>query len=365
MRNGMRIMDRRKISIVVTAILLCVCMLSACGKGNTKVVLTTGFERDEVFRIDKVSCKKAEIMVYLTNTQNQYEQVFGSQIWEQDFGGMTLEESVKETVLARIARIKTMTLLAKQQNVELDQDEIALTNEAAKTYFHSLNDTEVELLNVSLDEISMMYQEYALANKVYQYIIRDINPEISDDEARTITVEHILFRTYTTDSEGKKIELSSQAKSEAYALACEVHDRLDAGEDFESLMELYNEDNINTYSIRHGEMDPVFEETAFSLENGEISAVVETSSGYEIIRCISTFDREQTDLNKVKIVEERREQVFEAQYEEFISTLTKQLNESLWSEITLIHDENVTTANFFTVYTDYFSDSATAFSTNN
>lgn len=363
----MSIGNRKKMSIFVTVVLLCICLLSACGKGNsnTKVVLTTGFERDEVFRIDKVSCKKSEIMVYLTNTQNQYEQVFGPEIWEQDFGGKTLEESVKETVLARIARIKTMTLLAKQQDVKLNEDEITLANEAAKAYFDSLNDAEVELLDVSLDEISMMYQEYALANKVYQYIIRDINPEISDDEARTITVEHILFRTYTTDSEGKRIELSSQAKSEAYALACEVHDRLEQGEDFESLMELYNEDNINTYSIRHGEMDPVFEETAFALENGEVSAVVETSSGYEIIRCISTFDREQTDLNKVKIVEERREQVFEAQYEEFIATLTKQLNESLWSEITLLHDDRVTTASFFTVYSDYFSDNAAGFETDN
>ena len=219
-------------------------------------------------------------------------------------------------------------------------------------------------MDVSLEQISAMYQEYALANKVYNYIIRDINPEISDDEARTITVEHILFRTYTTDDEGNRIAVSSQARQEAYALACQVYDRIEAGEDFLSLMELYNEDNVNTYSIRHGEMDPVFEETAFSLENGEISGIVETSSGYEIIRCVSTFDREQTDLNKIKIVEKRREEVFEQQYEEFISTLTKQLNESLWEEITLIHDENVTTSDFFAVYGAYFTEDILSFPEN-
>lgn len=354
---------KKKYKVLVAILTVCTCLMSACGKDNTntKVVLTTGFDRDEVFRIDSVSCSKSEVMVYLTNTQNQYENIFGAQIWEQDFGGVTLEESVKETVLARIARIKAMTLLAKQQEVALDEDEIQLANEAAKDYFHSLNDREVELLDVSLDEISKMYQEYALANKVYNYIIRDINPEISDDEARTITVEHILFKTYTTDDEGKRIAVSDQAKEEAYDLACQVRSRIEDGEDFVSLMELYNEDNVNTYSIRHGEMDPVFEETAFSLESGEISDIVETSSGYEIIRCVSTFDREQTDLNKIKIVEERREEVFEEQYEEFISTLTKQLNEPLWEEITLIHDEDVTTSDFFTVYGRYFTEDVLSF----
>ncbi len=347
---------------VVLIALLCICigMFAGCGKENantnTKVVLTTGFDRDEVFRIDSVSCNRAELMVYLTNTQNQYENVFGQEIWEQNFDGVTLEENIKETVLARIARIKAMTLLANQQEITLDEEEIQLANEAAKEYFNSLNDREIELLDVSLDEISTMYQEYALANKVYNYIIRDINPEISDDEARTITVEHILICSYTVDVQGNRVPMSEQEREAAYERAVEVYERLAAGEDFVSLMELYNEDSVNTYSIRHGEMEQAFENAAFSLDSGAISEIVETSYGYEIIRCVSTFDREQTDLNKLVIVQERREEVFEAQYEAFVATLTKQLNESVWNEITFIHDEEVVTADFFAVYGDYFTD---------
>ena len=345
---------------VVCIALLCICIgiFAGCGKENTntKVVLTTGFDRDEVFRIDRVSCSEAELMVYLTNTQNQYENVFGQEIWAQDFDGTTLEENIKETVLARIARIKAMTLLAKQHEIALNEEEIGLANEAAKEYFNSLNDREIELLDVSLDEISTMYQEYALANKVYSYIIRDINPEISDDEARTITVEHILIRTYTLDADGKRVPMSESEKQSAFDRAKEVCDRLAAGEDFVTLMELYNEDSVNTYSIRQGEMEPAFEEAAFFLDSGAISEIVETSYGYEIIRCVSTFDREQTDINKLVIVQKRREEVFEAQYEEFVATLTKQLNESLWNEIAFIHDEEVTTTDFFVIYGNYFTE---------
>ena len=50
--------------------------LTGCGNGQgfgTKLVLTTGFDRDEIFRIETSTCSLREIMVYLTNIQNRYE----------------------------------------------------------------------------------------------------------------------------------------------------------------------------------------------------------------------------------------------------------------------------------------------------
>lgn len=54
------------------------CRIKLNEHGNTKIVLTTGFDKDEVFRIDKASCRLPEVMVYLTNMKNQYEQALGS-----------------------------------------------------------------------------------------------------------------------------------------------------------------------------------------------------------------------------------------------------------------------------------------------
>lgn len=85
------------------------------GDDGTKVVFTTGFGKNEVFRIGDESCSKAEIMIYLTTIQNQYANVYGTEIWNTSLNGVTLEDNVKETVLARIAQIKTMYLLAKEK----------------------------------------------------------------------------------------------------------------------------------------------------------------------------------------------------------------------------------------------------------
>lgn len=57
-----------------------------------------------------------------------------------------------------------------------------------------------------------MYEEYSLAQKVYEYLIADINPEISDDEARTITVQHILVKTYSLNEAGERVPYTDEKK---------------------------------------------------------------------------------------------------------------------------------------------------------
>ena len=339
------------------AVLLIFCMvLTGCGTKSegTRVVLTTGFRDNEIFRIETISCTVPEIMVYLTTTQNQYESVFGEALWEKDLNGETLEQSIKETKLAQIAQIKTMNLLAAQKGVTLNEEELATVREAAGVYFDSLNETEKELLQIDEATIETMYAEYALADKVYENIIKDINPEISDDEARTITVQHILIKTYNLDGTGKKIEYGENEKEDAYKQALQIRSRAAGGEDFDELTHQYSEDEKSTYSFGKGDMEASFEEAAFNLEKGEISEVVETSFGYHIIKCINTFNREETDANKVKIVKQRREEVFGEEYDSFVASLTRDLNQELWGKVTFIHNADVSTHNFFEVYEDYF-----------
>ncbi|MCM1056652.1 MAG: peptidylprolyl isomerase [Firmicutes bacterium] len=353
--GGMAARLKRQCCILMLCLWLGLFGLTACDGEGARVVFTTGLGENEVFRIADINCTRPEIMVYLVTMQNRYESVYGPKIWNVAKDDVTLEENVKDTVLARIAQIKTMCLLAEREKVELDSDEIRSAEQAAAEYFASLNETEVRLMGVEVGTIRQLYEEYALANKVYKYIIQDINPEISDDEARTITVQHILLRTWTTDGSGARVAYTEDVKESVYEKACEIRETAASGEqDFLDLASRYSDDTTITYSFGKGVMDAVFEETAFSLETGEVSQVIETESGYHIIKCTNTFDREQTELSKLEIVEERRREVFGEEYDAFADTLVRQLNTELWEEIALIHDDEVKTTNFFEIYAKYF-----------
>lgn len=359
---GFMSMKNKKAGLFLTLLLLCMqpVLLTGCAKDggkagevSTKIVLTTGFDEEEVFRISKTSCSLPEIMVYLTNTQNQYENVYGTQIWETNLDGVTLEQKVKDTVIARIAQVKTMALLAEDYQVTLSESQKKKVEKAADIYYDSLNETEIQAMGITRDTIVGLYTEFALANSVYDRIIQDVNPEISDDEARTITVEQILLRNYTVDEEGNRIEDSTAQKLEDYELAQEILERARAGEDFSMLAQKYSDDENITHSFGKGEMEENYEETAFNLETDEISDVMKTNYGYCIIKCVSTFDVKETDANKEKIVKKRKKEAFNDVYNRFVNGLTRNLNHELWDSVTMIHDDNVKTADFFSDFETY------------
>ena len=343
--------------------LLCACtMLFSLGScknknGDKKVVFTAGMSKNEVFRIDECVCTVDEVMLILTNTQNQYENVYGEEIWNTSLEGTTLEQNVKETVLEKLAQIKTMYLLAKSRGITLTTQEEEKLKKAAEQYVNSLNEQEVKLLQTDVDKVNKLYREYLMAEKVYDELIGDINPEISDDEARIITVQDIFFRTYSIDSAGNKEEYSDSRRSEVYAEASEVLKKVnESPDDFAKVAAEYSDDTNLSYSFGKGDMDPDFEQAAFALETNQISQVIATENGYHIIKCISTFDREETDANKIKIVEKRRNEAFGKEYELFEETLARRLNEEVWNQISLIRDKQVVTDSFFKVYHEYFDD---------
>lgn len=343
----------------LVALLAVPLFLTGCGQKRlpTQVVLTTDFIENEVFRLEGYPCMKNEVMLYLANSENQYSEVFGDRIWDVQIDGGTLESAYKDTVLARIAQIKAMNLLAKEYHVTLDENESGKAMAAAKDYYASLTPAEIAYLDIDTDVIAQAYREFAVADKLYDTITADINPEISDDEARTITVRTILIKTYSIDQNDNKVPFTLEEKKGALERIQQIQTRLESGESFEVLAADYNEDTNSEYSFGRNVMPENFEEAAFNLGAGEISDIIETDYGYHLIYCVSTFNPEETENTKLKIVEERRQEAFEEVYQNYVTTLTSNLNKTLWDSINLDRTVGVTTTAFFEVYDEYFGTS--------
>lgn len=345
-------------NVILATILIMVMLLAGCGDlSDVRVVMSVGMSKDEVFRVDDMTCSRTEMLVYISNIAGEYVDVYGRDIFEASVEGETLGENVKQLALAKVSQVKVINLLALDRGVEPTEELLSVINEATDEYLESISEEELSRYQIDRDKIYDMYYEYGMSKLMYSTIIKDINPEISDDEARTITVEHILLKTFDIDENGNRVELDSFTKEEKKRLAEELVQRIDGGENFETLAAEYSEDENLTYAFGKGEMDAVFENAAFNLSGGEVSGVVETEFGYHIIKCISTFNKEITDENKVKILKNRRDQAFRDIYDDFEENVSRELNDKIFDSLPDMKDERIGSKNFFDVFEDRWNES--------
>lgn len=337
---------------LLALLLILMLPLAACAKlpEDLQIVLTTGLTDDEIFRMSGEVCTKTEFMTYLVNLQKKYEETYGTEIWELSLSDESLEERLKGAVLTQLEQIKIMKLMADDYAVTLSAEESSAVEAAAASYIAGLNETEKQALELNEEKVRQMYTEYALANALYATLIADVNPEISDDEARIVTVEQIGIRLQTTDKDGNTVPLTDTERQQARAKILEVKRRLAAGEEFDALISEYNEVGESILSFGHGEKEEAYETAAFNLGEGEISEVIETQEGYYLLKCISTFDQEETEHHKIEILEQRKSEAFDREYDAYRASVTEELNQAAYEEVSFLTDPGITTASFFETF---------------
>ena len=156
------------------------------------------------------------------------------------------------------------------------------------------------------------YQNFMYISQCYQALNdyyfgeNGVNTPSDEDiqkyyEDNYITAKHILITTVDPAS-GETKRTDEEAKKEAQSIL----DRINAGEDFDTLMNQYSEDtglsnNPNGYTFTEGQMVTEFYDGAKALAEDEVSELVKSSYGYHIIKRVK-LDESQLDNFKSDIV---------------------------------------------------------------
>lgn len=341
----------KKAAAVCLVTVLSIGGLTGC-QSDTKIVFTTGLSGDELFKIGDATCTTPEIMIYLTTFYNQYADTYGQEMWHYDFGGVSLEEHVKDVVLSKMAQIKIMNLMAEDREISLSDQEEQKVMAAAEHYYESLEKNLKESEDITLKIVENVYREYAVANKVYETITESADMEISDDEARTVSVQVIYLKNWKLKN-NEKTALSELEVQQVLGNAREILNRIEAGEDFEALAAEYSDDKQIVKNYARGVAEANFEEILFSLDEGDVSNVIETEEGYYIVKCISTMDFEATQENKLVLAEQRKREAFSEAYTEIATNTHSQFRDKQWEKLTLNEEIHSTDANFFEIYDEY------------
>ena len=311
---------------------------SGCRVGDEEVTISRGMADNEVFLIDGKVCTLPVMKLVLMNNMNLHGESYGIDLLQNEDLKVQkkFEQYVKKISMDEITRVYSMVALANAQGVTLTDEQKELAQWAGEDCFKSLTDEEVSYLAITEEQVQDIYEKYALADKLYRVLVQDVNEEVSDDEARIMEVRQI----YTTNEE--------QARKAVADLKAET--------EFSTVAANYNEADEIMLTLQRGMLPEEAEEIAFSMENGEISDLIETDQGYYIFYCDNKFDEEQTQIHKKDIIEQRKQEAFHSVYDPFLETINSKLNESVWTNISIREMEQYSYEDFYVIYEKYLTE---------
>ncbi|WHX39894.1 peptidylprolyl isomerase [Mesobacillus sp. AQ2] len=167
----------------------------------------------------------------------------------------------------------------------------------------------LEQNKVSIDRIREDIQMYLLAEKMIKPSIK-----VTEEEMKT------YFEENKESFDQKEQVKASHILVEDEATAKKVKKELDSGKDFAELAKEYSTDASNAAKggdlgyFGKGEMAKEFEEAAFGMKVGEVSAPIKTDFGYHIIK---VADKKAA---KTAVFEDHKKEIKESLFDQKIQT---------------------------------------------
>lgn len=345
----------RRLIPMPVCLLLCMVLLlpSGCSKvAQTDIQFTTGLSEHELFKIGQEVCTSQQAAVLLASQRNSYEAVYGDGIWKIPIGESDFEGVVLDSMKALLAQMKCMVLMAEEYGVTLPEGEKRRIREAAAEFCQAADKRELAAAGVTEDDVYQVFYEYRLSNQLIDELTQNVDVEISDNDARIIQVQQIFFSV--VDGEGNSVP--PEEKENRYDRMAAIRQRVDSGEDFGKLAEIYDVNQQTHFALGRGEMPQAYEETVFALEDGEVSDIIETDAGFYLVKCLEDYDIEATQAHKEQMGAVKKKDAFSQLYDTFTAGLTSEFNQSAWEQLSMAGEGRITGADFFGIYRDYFEE---------
>lgn len=323
-------------------------MLTGCGAkelDGTKTVAT----------VNGTQIPLGIVSLYARQQQAQtaamYMSFMGSaaNIWDQEGNAETGETYGEMAVKDCLKEIEIMYLLkekAADYGVEVtDEDEKAMAEAAAA--FISDNDEEtLKELAVNEEMAKTFLELRTYNNRLYDPIIAEANVEITDDEANQSAFTYVNISTTT---EGLTDEDKAKRKEQAEEILAKVKE--DPAADMSEIAKAVDE----TYTSLSGTFttkasDDVTDsypaevmEVLRTLKEGEVGAeVIETESGYYVVRLDKELDEEATESRRNSLKETKEREYYKETTEKWLEEADVKTEDKVLETLTVTDSHSFT-----------------------
>ena len=233
--------------------------------------------------------------------------------------------------------IKTLNLLATEKGIIATSTDMEKIRTVAHDFYDGLSAEDMAFMgDCTLDDVISIYTEYFVACKTSEYLISDVDSEVSDADAKIIRVQEIV--------------VSDELLAEQLLQQVNV-----PGANFSYYARQNSEDPNIEKTLAKSEKEDAIYQAAFALEEGQISDIIEQDGKYYILKCIDAYDEAATLERKKKLEETIRSNALLKQYTAYADEHIVRFREPFWKEIDLTAHPESDADNFFSLFDENIS----------
>ena len=273
---------------------------------------------------------ESQAMIVLVNELNRYRSAYTDAVLDVTVEGedKPFEEVLTDNVKEYLEQIKLLCMLAEEQGVTVTSQERDSIRDVSELYYSGLSAEDLELIGCSIEDVQTVYEDIFQADKLIRRLTEDAQSDISDSEAKVIEVQQIVT--------------SDLKKALAILKLCKID-----GSDFATMASRYTESDEVTMELRRGSIGGLYEETAFSLDEGDISNIIECDGLYYIIKCTNGYDQEATADRKAMLEAAINTKAFSEVYDSYREEHPVRFGERFWNDLDLSEALGTSVDDFF------------------
>ncbi len=280
---------------------------------------------------------ESQAMIVLVNERNRYVKAYTFDILSVEVEGEDAEfaEMLTDNVKEYLEQLRLLCRYADEYGVTVTSQERDSLRTLSEKYYATLTEADLEYIGCTVHDVQTVYEDLFQAEKLITQLTSGVQSEISDSEAKVIEIQQIA---------------TSELKR---ALAILKLIKID-GADFVTMAGRYNEADTVSVELKRGTVGGLYEDTAFSLETGEVSNIIESGGIYYILKCVNDYDEKATMERKDLLNDAIKTDAFEAVYQSYRDEHNVRFAESFWLEVDLSDGKGSTTDRFFELYWEAF-----------
>ena len=320
--------------------------VTGCGAGNEgKTVATLDGE--------KIDYALVNFMVRYNQAgmQSMYGSMFGDNMWES-YG-----PSVKTSIVESVEQMLILEKHMEEYGVTVSEEDKAKITEAATKFMESNDKDVLKAMTASQETVERMLTLSMIQNRMQAAIVKDVDTEVSDEEAAQKKMQYVLFSTKTKGSDGNSTDMSDDEKAEAKKKAEDFQKDAASAEDFSVFATAVGASATDlTFDSDTTSPNEDLIKAADKLKEGEVTDVIEADNGYYVAKVVSLLDRDATDTKKESIVSQRKSDQYQSICKKWKKKTDIKVHKKVWNTISFA-DQGVTVKST-TEDTDTSSDSS-------